>query len=466
MNSSIFFKEFLLLSSMHTIVFIGIILLLFRGIRYLEKQKIKFSNRMIIGTLLGLFLGIIIQLVAGFPEKPGDITWLNEVSSWYGFIGNGYIDLLKMLVVPLVFLSIVKVIMNMQGENLGKMTVRTIGMLVGTTLVAAMIGIVISRIFSLEMGIAVDNQSAEIREMSSIIHTLRQQIPANVIKAMAEGNIVGVVIFAGFIGMAIRRLTKKHFEVIEPFIKWVEAFYKIILSVAMTVIKFMPYAVIALLANTITSRGVGILLSVIKFIIVLYLGIALMFMVHLMIAWTNGISPMKYIKNGLEPLLLAFTSRSSMGTLPVLIDTLHQKFAMNEGVASFVGSLGANMGMNGCAGLYAAMVAIVLGQSIGVEMNLGFYIMVLIVVTISSFGIAGLPGAATLSISVVISGIGMEQYFPLIGAILAIDPILDMGRTFLNVSGTMVSAIAVGKSLEKDELRKKDVEIVERLERE
>ena len=458
MNTSVFLKDFLLLSSINTVVFIGIILLLFMGIRYLEKRKIKFSNRMIIGTLLGLFLGIIIQLVAGFPEKPGDITWLNEVSSWYGLIGNGYIDLLKMLVIPLVFLSIVRVIMNMQGENLGKMTVRTIGMLVGTTLVAAMIGIVISKVFSLGMGMAVDNQTAEIREMSSIIDTLRQQIPANVVNAMAQGNIVGVVIFAGFIGVAIRRLTKKYFEVIEPFIKWVEAFYKIILSVAMTVIKIMPYAVIALLANTITSRGVGILLSVIKFIIVLYLGIALMFMIHLMIAWSRGVSPKQYIKNGLEPLLLAFTSRSSMGTLPVLIETLHQKFSVNEGVASFVGSLGANMGMNGCAGLYAAMVAVVLGQITGVEMNLGFYIMVLIVVTISSFGIAGLPGAATLSISVVISGIGMEQYFPLIGAILAIDPILDMGRTFLNVSGTMVSAITVGKSLEKDELKKQDVE--------
>ena len=457
MNTSKFLNEFLLLSSFKTILFLGILLLLFVGMRYVEKRKIKFSNRMIIGTILGLLLGVVIQIVAAFPENPSEVVWLNEVSNWYGLLGNGYMDLLKMLVVPLVFLSIVKVIMNMQGENLGKMTARAIGMLIGTTLIAAMIGIIVSIVFSLGTGMAADNNTAEIREMSSIIDTLRKLLPANVIKAMAEGNIVAVVIFAGFIGVAIRRLTKKHYEVIEPFIKWVEAFYKIILSVAMTVIKFMPYAVIALLANTISSRGIGVLISVMKFILVLYLAIALMFIVHIIIAWTQGISPKQYIKDGLEPLLLAFTSRSSMGTLPVLIETLHQKFSINEGVASFVGSLGANMGMNGCAGLYAAMVAVVLAQITGTEMNLGFYIMLLLVVTVSSFGIAGLPGAATISISVVIAGMGMEQYFPLVGAIVAIDPILDMGRTFLNVSGTMVSAITVAKSIERDELKKKDI---------
>lgn len=287
--------------------------------------------------------------------------------------------------------------------------------------------------------------------MTSLVDTFRGLLPSNVVNAMAEGNVVAVVIFATFIGVAIRRLTKKYSDVIEPFVKWVEAFYKIILSVAMTVIKFMPYAVIAMLSNTITSRGIGVLASVGKFIGVLYAGILVMFLVHLLIAVINGVSPVKYIKYGMEPLLLAFTSRSSLGTLPVLIETIAKKFGIDEGVASFVGSLGSNMGMNGCAGLYAALVAVTLGQIVGVDMNVSFYFMLITIITISSFGIAGLPGTATIAISVVISGIGMGEYFPLIGAIIAIDPILDMGRTFLNVSGTMVSAITVGKSFEKKE---------------
>ncbi len=451
MKESTFLTDFLQLSDYRTWLFIGVMVVLMAGIRQMEKKKIKFSTRMIAGTAIGLVLGGMIQLTAGVPKDPSGVAWLKEVSSWYGLIGNGYMDLLKMLVIPLVFLSIVRVIMNMQGENLGKMTAKTIGMLIGTTLIAAVIGMTGGILFRLGEGLQVEAEAATIREMTSLVDTFRGLLPSNVVNAMAEGNVVAVVIFATFIGVAIRRLTKKYSDVIEPFVKWVEAFYKIILSVAMTVIKFMPYAVIAMLSNTITSRGIGVLASVGKFIGVLYAGILVMFLVHLLIAAINGVSPVKYIKYGMEPLLLAFTSRSSLGTLPVLIETLAKKFGIDEGVASFVGSLGSNMGMNGCAGLYAALVAVTLGQIVGVDMNVSFYFMLITIITISSFGIAGLPGTATIAISVVISGMGMGEYFPLIGAIIAIDPILDMGRTFLNVSGTMVSAITVGKSFEKKE---------------
>lgn len=451
MENSTFLTQFLLLSDIRTYLLIGVLVLCFVGIHYMEKKKIKFSTRMIAGTAVGLVLGLLIQWIAGFPTEPGQVAWLSEVSSWYGLVGNGFMDLLKMLVVPLVFLSLVRVIMNMKGNNLGKMTRRTIGMLVGTTLIAAIIGIILASVFQIGNGLSAGSTAAEIREMKSIVDTLRGLLPSNPVKAMADANIVAVVIFAAFIGIAIRRLSKKHSETIEPFVKWVEAFYKIILSVAMTVIKFMPYAVIALLANTIMSRGIDVLVSVFKFIAVLYTGVFLMLIVHMLIAILNGISPKAYLTKGIEPLVLAFTSRSSLGTLPVLIETLDQKFGMDEGVASFVGSLGANMGMNGCAGLYPALVVVMLGQMIGMEMNLSFYMMLAIIIAVSSFGIAGLPGSATIAISVVISGMGLGEYFPLIGAIIAIDPILDMGRTMLNVSGTMISALTVGKSLEKEE---------------
>ena len=119
MEQSTFLTQFLLLSNPLTVAFIGVLIILFFGIRQMEKRKVKFSIRMIISTIIGLVLGLIIQWVAGFPEIPKDIVWLSEVSSWYGLAGNGFMDLLKMLVVPLVFLSIVRVIMNMQGEGIG-----------------------------------------------------------------------------------------------------------------------------------------------------------------------------------------------------------------------------------------------------------------------------------------------------------------------------------------------------------
>lgn len=450
MNVNSFVSDFLLLGDFRTLIFIGVLCVLFALVHFMEKKKINFSKRMIVGTVLGLVLGLVIQFVGGLPAVPKDIKWINETTTWYSLIGNGFMDLLKMLVIPLVFLSIVRVIMNMKGNHLGKMTTRAIGMLVGTTLIGAILGIIVSNLFNLGAQMKSSVATSDIREVGTLVQTLRDLIPANPIASMSETNIIAVVIFAAFIGLAIRRLNRKEHEVIEPFIKWVEAFYKIILSVAMTIIKFMPYAVIALLANTIALKGINVLLSVGQFIIATYVALFLMFMVHLIIAMLNGIRPKDYITKGAQPLILAFTSRSSLGTLPVLIETLDEKFKVNEGIASFVGSLGANMGMNGCAGVYPAMTAVMLARMTGTPLDLSFYILLAIIIAVSSFGIAGIPGAATISISVVISGVGLGAYFPLLGGILAVDPILDMGRTLLNVSGTMVSALTVSKSLEKD----------------
>lgn len=448
MNQSQFLTGFLQLSSYKAFFFIGVLLVCFCVIRWMEKKQVKFFKRMLAGTGIGLTIGLFIQMAAGFPAEPAEIGWLNEVSGWYGLIGNGYMDLLKMLVIPLILLSIIRVIMNMEDGKIGKIAGKAIGTLVGTTVIAAAIGTVLASVGNIGKGIAVTEGEVTIREMSSIVETLRELLPSNIVKSMAEQNVIAVVIFAVLIGLAIRRQRKKYEQTILPFTQWIEAAYKIILSVAMTIIKFMPYGMIALLSNTITSQGVHILASVGKFILLLYLGILLMFLVHLLIGWTKGVTPMAYIKGGLKPLILAFTSRSSLGTLPLLIETLDKEFGIEEGIASFVGSLGSNMGMNGCAGLYPAMVTVMLAQITNTPMDLGFYIMLVIVIVISSFGIAGLPGAATLSISVVISGMGMGEYFPLVGAIIAIDPILDMGRTCLNVSGTMVSAIVTGKKKE------------------
>ncbi|WP_330694345.1 cation:dicarboxylase symporter family transporter, partial [Intestinibacter bartlettii] len=450
MLESSFFTKFLQLSDFRTLAFIVVLVALFKVINVLQKKKVSFSTRMITGTVIGLILGVAVQAVANFPDAPKDVAWINELSGWYSLVGGGFIDLLKMLVVPLIFLSIIRVIMNMQGENLGKMTSKTIGMLIGTTAIAALIGIVLAILFNLGQGFDAGNNTAEIREAVSLAETIRGLLPSNIVSSMAEGNIVGIVIFSAFIGTSIRRLSKKHADTIEPFVKWVEASYKIIISVTMTIIKFMPYAVIALLANTIISNGVGVLASVGKFIVCIYLAIAIMLVVHMTIAVLNGISPITYIKNASEPLVLAFTSRSSLGTLPVTVETLQQKFDVNEGVASFVASLGSNMGMNGCAGIYPALMTIMLAQITKTPIDISFCIMLLVVIAISSFGIAGLPGTATLAISVVISGMGMEAYFPLLGAIIAIDPIIDMGRTMLNVSGTIVSAVTVDKSLKRD----------------
>lgn len=449
MNST-FLSDFIMITRFKTVAFIIVLLAVLFGINVMAKKKVKFSTRMIVSTIVGLILGVIIQVVAGFPNNPGEVQWITEVNKWYGLVGYGFMDLLKMLVVPLIFVSIIRVIINMKAEeNLGKLTTRSILTLLGTTTIAAIVGIVVGNLFKLGVSSTIIEGTNEIREITPVVDTLRGLLPSNPVAAMAEGNVVAVVIFAAFIGNSMKILNKKYSDVIQPVTDLVNASYKIITSLAMTVIKFMPYAVVALLANTIAGRGISAIKEVVGFILALYVSIIIVFIIHLIIIAILGLNPIIYVKNAMEPLILAFTSRSSLGTLPVTIEALTDKMGVDNGIASFVGSLGSNMGMNGCAAIYPALMAVTLANMSGTKMDVSFYGMLIVIIVIGSLGIAGLPGSATMAVSVAISGMGMGAYFPLAGGIIAIDPILDMGRTMLNVNGTMVTAVAVGKSFNK-----------------
>ena len=454
--SNTFLSEFLLITNIHTVLMIFLLIGVFLIISKMSK-KLKFNKLMITSIFIGLILGIFIQAVAKFPSDPTSITWINEITAWYGLFGNGFMDLLKMIVVPLVLVSIIRVIMNMKDDNLGKLTFRSMSMFFVTTAIAAIIAIVVANLFKLGTNLEVANSSDEVREIVSLPSTIRGLLPSNPVQAMAEGNTVAVVIFAVFLGLAIRRLRRKYMDIIKPFIDLVEAFYKIIVSVAITVIKMMPYAVVPLMASTIASRGVKSLLDVTDFILALYISVVIMFLVHIIIIAASGMNPITYIKNSSKALILAFTSRSSLGTLPVTMEVLTDNLNVDLGTASFVTSLGSNMGMNGCAGIYPALVSVMIANMAGVQMNFTFYVMLIIVITISSLGIAGIPGTATMAVSVVISGMGMASYFPLAGAIIAIDPILDMGRTMLNVNGAMTAAVAVDNSLNRNNKKESKV---------
>ena len=454
--SNTFLSEFLLITNIHTVLMIFLLIGVFLIISKMSK-KLKFNKLMITSIFIGLILGIFIQAVVKFPSDPTSITWINEVTAWYGLFGNGFMDLLKMIVVPLVLVSIIRVIMNMKDDNLGKLTFRSMSMFFVTTAIAAIIAIVVANLFKLGTNLEVANSSDEVREIVSLPSTIRGLLPSNPVQAMAEGNTVAVVVFAVFLGLAIRRLRRKYMDIIKPFIDLVEAFYKIIVSVAITVIKMMPYAVVPLMASTIASRGVKSLLDVTDFILALYISVVIMFLVHIIIIAASGMNPITYIKNSSKALILAFTSRSSLGTLPVTMEVLTDNLNVDLGTASFVTSLGSNMGMNGCAGIYPALVSVMIANMAGVQMNFTFYVMLIIVITISSLGIAGIPGTATMAVSVVISGMGMASYFPLAGAIIAIDPILDMGRTMLNVNGAMTAAVAVDNSLNRNNKKESKV---------
>lgn len=443
---STFLSEYLLFGSFETILFLFILFATFFINKKMQEKKINFTFRMIISIVMGLIIGGAIQFLAGFPQNPSDISWVKEVTSWYSLFGSGFMDLLKMIVVPIVFISIVRLIINMKGKNLGKLTAKTVTMLMITTMIAAAIGIIAGSIFNVGADMqVVSNSELQLREVTTLVKTLRDLLPSNPFSAMVNGNVVGVIIFAAFIGFATRRINTKQPEIVETFISWVEGSYSIINSIAMTIIKFMPYAVTALMANTIASNGLSSVIVVMDFMMALYVSVAIMFVIHLAIISINGINPIRYIKDAFAPIALAFTSRSSLGTMPVTIETLMEKFKIDEGTATLTASLGANMGMNGCAGIYPALSVVTIANMIGMQMDISFYVMLLIVIAISSLGIAGIPGTATIALALTLSGMGLGEYFPLLGGIIAIDPILDMGRTMLNVNGAITTAITVSE---------------------
>jgi len=223
--------------------------------------------------------------------------------------------------------------------------------------------------------------------------------------------------------------------------------YKIVMSIAMTIIKFMPYAVVALLSRTIISNGVPAIIEVSSFVAAIYVATVVMLLVHILIITLHGVPPITYLKKAGGTWLLAFSSRSSVGTLPMTISTLTKRMGVNDGTANLVGSLGSTIGMNGCAGFFPAMVVVMVAHMLGLPATLQFYIMLLIVVTIGSIGIAGIPGTATVAATIALTGMGLGDYFPLIGMVLAIDPIIDMARTLTNVSGTMTAAIATDREM-------------------
>ena len=446
--NSVFFKEFLMISELKTIIFIFVLFCLFFGMKMIEKKKVAFSTRMIIATVVGLILGIIIQVVSGFAKDPMEITFVVETTKWYSLFGNGFIDLIRMLVIPLIMVSIIHVIINMKdGADIGNLTKKTLTVTVVMVAISVIVGLTVGMLFKVGSSMTLQEGSAEIKEVKTIVDTLRGLIPSNPAQAMVDVNIIALVVISAFFGIATKRMSKKYMDVVKPFIDLINALQKIIMSIAMTIIKWMPYAVIALLANTIAQRGIESIKEVGIFIIALYVSVIIMFIIQLIAISLFGINPLIYLKKGVSVMVLAFTSRSSVGCLPLTIETLVDKMGVNDGTASFVGGFGTTAGMQGCAGVFPALLLVFVCNITGTPMDITFIVMALVVIVIGSFGIAGIPGTATMAASVALSGVGMASLFPSISPILAIDPIIDMGRTLLNVTGSMTNALIVDKTL-------------------
>lgn len=445
------FTGFLKMSNYITLIALLALIGTYVLLNRLKKRKSSFQVRMMTALALGLGIGIAIDL---FGSSIGllytDYAQM-EITTWFSIFGSGFIRLVQLLAVPIVFLSIIEVITKVEGTDIKALTGKTFVILLGTTAISVLVMILLLKLFPLDATSFTGDIEAGKMEQIGTISTqsfpefFLNLVPNNIFSVFSNNSaIVSVVITAGLFGSAIRFLKGKKPEKVAPFLELLSSSKVVVNSVLTNVIKVMPYGVTALVATTIISNGISVIMSVIGFILVLYLGVLAMLIVYMGLLLLVGVNPIQFYKKSLTTMLFAFSSRSSVGTLPYTLNTL-EDLGVSQQSGNFVATLGTSIGMNGCAGIFPAMLGILLAQATGVEMNIAFYVLLIIVVTVGSIGIAGVPGTATVAATVTLNSLGLGAYMSRIGAIFGIDPIIDMGRTMINVTGSMVSAIIVDR---------------------
>lgn len=430
------------------IVNILILVLLAFFLYFLKKKHVKFSNRVFIALALGILFGVALQWSYGFGSEV-----ITETVPWFNIVGNGYVKLLQMIAMPLVFISILAAFTKVTiGKNLGKIATVILAVLLGTTAIAAGFGILSTALFDLDATQIVQGESEvargeEIVEKSETVKTLPEHVlemfPANPfldLTGARSTSTIAVVIFAAFLGFAYLKLRKKDEETANSVKKGVDAIYSLIMGVVRIVLQLTPYGVLAIMARTVATSDFGAIADLGKFVLASYVALIVMFIVHLIIVSLTGLNPFIYVRKVAETLLFAFSSRSSAATLPLNLQTQTKRLGVPEGIANFAGSFGLSIGQNGCAGVYPAMLAVMIAPTVDINpFTPGFIATLILIVTISSFGVAGVGGGATFAAIIVLSA--MDLPIALAGILISVEPLIDMGRTALNVSGSMVSGI-------------------------
>lgn len=419
----------------------------------LSKMEMGLSRRVLVGLVLGSIFGFYLQLVFGLTAVA-----TSETLEWTNVVGNSYVNLLRMIIIPLVLITMMASVLRVEEiKSLGKIGGTVVGILVLTTMVAASIGIVMATLFGLNAGElasgARELARAEVLESRlatdrSISQLLTGMVPRNIFADMSEArptSIIAVAIFGMLIGVAallVSEEDKEHGSRIKSFVDTTQA---VIMRLVKLVISLTPYGVMALMTRVIATTDGGAILTLISFVIASYIAIGLMFLVHgLLIAFT-GANVREYFQKVWPVLTFAFATRSSAATIPLTIRAQIEELKVPPPIANISASFGATIGQNGCAGLYPAMLAVMVAPTVGVDPDIGFIASLLVVVAIGSFGIAGVGGGATNAALVVLPAMG----FPVTVAalLISIEPLIDMGRTALNVNGAITTGLLTNRFL-------------------
>jgi len=392
-------------------------------------SSIKLWKRVAGGLVLGVIVG---ALLSGAP---------GVVDTWIKPFGTLFLNFIKMLIVPLVFLSLIVGVASLKDPvKMGRIGIKTIFWYLLTTAIAVVIGLAFGLVFQPGSGVEKAAAAAvKAKELPSVVDTFLNLVPTNPVGALASGNILQIIVFAIIVGMAINFVGQKA----EPLERVVEAGANVMYKMTAGVMELAPLGVFALMAWVAAKYGLSILLPLAKIIACVYIACILHAVVtYGIILKAHGLNPMPFFKGIVDAQMVAFTTTSSAGTLPVTMRCTQENLGVSTSISSFVLPLGATVNMDGTA-IYEAIAALFVAQVFGVSLGGGDYFMIVIVATLASIGAAGVPGAGLIMLTMVLTSVGL----PLEGlAIVAgIDRVLDMARTTVNVTGDAMISCIVAK---------------------
>ncbi|ASP28098.1 proton/glutamate symporter [Spiroplasma corruscae] len=461
-NKNDILRDFLAISKWQSAV--GI--LIFVGLQiglwiFLKKVKITFMYRVIIGMVIGLIFGIVVQGIIEFPDsetlKKGyldsnsDIYWVNELNIWSQFFKNIFIRGVNLLTIPIVFIAIFKITAKPGENGLARITGKGIAILLTNVAVMFTITFFIGIATDVGGGIfkLVDEAIPDGKNNVPLPKLIWEYLPINFFSALTQNTIIPVMVIAAIAGISVKILSKRNKVEMEAIVKGADTAWKITSSMLSTFMKIMPLAVMSMLSTSITERPIGELANIGKVIGVGYLCIIIAIIWLSLQILLSRVKLGAWWKNAWRPLVQGFSTQSSNASLPVSMNAL-KDMKINEKVVSSIPPISTTMGLIACAGIQAGLATSILWTGSNAPHSMGlftYFIISLFVTVVASLGIAGVPGTATVVTVGVIGGIGYSEFImSVLGVIAPLDGLFDMGRTGANVLGGFATATIVAKS--------------------
>ncbi len=404
-------------------------------------NRMSLTAKVLTGMGLGIVLGLAFNLTG--MNAPGTLVNEYVVNGLFHVIGTMFVNLLKMLVVPLVFFSLICGVCGIGDiRMLGRVGSKSFGLYLLTTAMAIATAIIIASVFGIGQGLEMTTETTFAgAEAPPLTQVLIDIIPTNPISAMANGDMLPIIFFSIIAGISVLMVGNKA----KSFVEGAEIANEVMMKMVTIVMALAPYAVFVLIARAVANLGLDLLVSLAGYVLVLVGALMFHLFVTLMVVLKvfSGLNPVTFMNKIRNVQVFAFSTASSNATIPVTMRTVTQRFGVNNSVASFTVPFGATINMDGTA-IMQGVATVFIANVYGVELGIGGYLTVILMSVLASIGTAGVPGVGLIMLSMVFAQVGLP--IEGIGLVLGVDRLMDMIRTAVNVSGDAAVSTIVAKS--------------------